>query len=166
MKIASATLRTFTTLHTWVGLVAGFALFVAFYAGAITVFHHELQVWQSPHAVDRPQESLADAQRLLDDVLARHPEARTHVGMLAFAHDHESGGADQLVPHLPVHDVPLSSMQPFMTSEASPTTWSPGVVEGNRLHGTLPVRRGPLDPADGTVAGGLHQWTAAMQTIS
>ena len=25
MKISSATLRTFTTLHTWVGLVAGFA---------------------------------------------------------------------------------------------------------------------------------------------
>ena len=82
MKLKSSTLRTYTTLHTWVGLVAGFALFVAFYAGAITVFHHELQFWQSPHAVERPQESLADAQKLLDDVLMRHPEARTHVGML------------------------------------------------------------------------------------
>ena len=82
MKIASATLRTFTTLHTWVGLVAGFALFVAFYAGAITVFHHELQVWQSPHAADRPQQTLGEAQRLLDETLRRHPEARKHVGML------------------------------------------------------------------------------------
>jgi len=82
MKIKSATLRTFTTLHTWVGLVAGFALFVAFYAGAITVFHHELQVWQSPHAAGRPQQSLADAQRLLDETLQRHPQARKHVGML------------------------------------------------------------------------------------
>jgi uncharacterized iron-regulated membrane protein len=82
MKLKSGTLRTYTTLHTWVGLVAGFALFVAFYAGAITVFHHELQFWQSPHAVDRPQETIADAQQLLDDVLARHPAARTHVGML------------------------------------------------------------------------------------
>jgi uncharacterized iron-regulated membrane protein len=82
MKIKSATLRTFTTLHTWVGLVAGFALFVAFYAGAITVFHHELQVWQSPHAADRPQQSLDDAQRLLDETLQRHPQARKHVGML------------------------------------------------------------------------------------
>ena len=82
MKIKSATLRTFTTLHTWVGLVAGFALFVAFYAGAITVFHHELQVWQSPHAADRPQQTLDDAQRLLDATLQRHPEARKHVGML------------------------------------------------------------------------------------
>lgn len=82
MKIRSATLRTFTTLHTWVGLVAGFALFVAFYAGAITVFHHELQFWQSPHAADRPRETLADAQRLLDETLRRHPKAREHVGML------------------------------------------------------------------------------------
>lgn len=82
MKLKSGTLRTYTTLHTWVGLVAGFALFVAFYAGAITVFHHELQFWQSPHAVDRPQETITDAQQLLDDVLARHPAARTHVGML------------------------------------------------------------------------------------
>lgn len=82
MKISSGTLRTYTTVHTWVGLVAGFALFVAFYAGAITVFHHELQFWQSPDAVERPRESLADAQRLLDEVLARHPAARQHVGML------------------------------------------------------------------------------------
>ena len=82
MKIKSATLRTFTTVHTWVGLVAGFALFVAFYAGALTVFHHELQLWQSPHAADRPQETLADAQRLLDETLRRHPKAREHVGML------------------------------------------------------------------------------------
>ena len=82
MKIRSATLRTFTTVHTWVGLVAGFALFVAFYAGAITVFHHELQLWQSPHAAERAPETLADAQRLLDETLRRHPKAREHVGML------------------------------------------------------------------------------------
>ena len=82
MKISSATLRTFTTLHTWVGLVAGFALFVAFYAGAITIFHHDLQAWQSPHGVNHAPQTPADAQRLLDETLARHPEARKHVGMV------------------------------------------------------------------------------------
>ncbi|KRG70906.1 PepSY-associated TM helix domain-containing protein [Pseudoxanthomonas dokdonensis] len=82
MKIKSATLRTFTTLHTWVGLVAGFALFVAFYAGAITVFHHDLMLWQSPPAATMAVESIDDAQRLLDDTLREHPEARAHVGML------------------------------------------------------------------------------------
>lgn len=82
MKLRSVTLRTFTTLHTWTGLVAGFALFVAFYAGAITVFHHDLQAWQSPHGLQRPVESLGDAQRLLDETLRLHPEARKHVGMV------------------------------------------------------------------------------------
>ena len=88
MKFSSQTLRTFTTLHTWVGLVAGFALFVAFYAGALTLFHHDLPLWQTPHAVDTPAASLDDAQRLLDGVLERHPAARTHVGMTFPGGDH------------------------------------------------------------------------------
>ena len=79
MKLQPATLRTFTTLHSWMGLVAGFALFVAFYAGAITVFHGDLQQWATPHV--SATGSLDDAQRLLDGVLAQHPEARQHVGM-------------------------------------------------------------------------------------
>jgi uncharacterized iron-regulated membrane protein len=81
MKLKPTTLRTFTTLHSWVGLVAGFALFVAFYAGAITVFHQDLQQWAAPHAIGAGTPSLADAQRLLDGVLAAHPEAREHLGM-------------------------------------------------------------------------------------
>ncbi|HAU81393.1 MAG TPA: hypothetical protein DCW96_12125 [Stenotrophomonas sp.] len=88
MKFSSQTLRTFTTLHTWVGLVAGFALFVAFYAGALTLFHHDLPLWQTPHAVDTPAASLDDAQRLLEGVLERHPAARAHVGMTFPGADH------------------------------------------------------------------------------
>lgn len=88
MKFSSQTLRTFTTVHTWVGLVAGFALFVAFYAGALTLFHHDLPLWQTPHAVDTPAASLDDAQRLLDGVLERHLAARAHVGMTFPGGDH------------------------------------------------------------------------------
>ncbi|MEO7065771.1 MAG: PepSY-associated TM helix domain-containing protein [Rhodanobacter sp.] len=80
MKLKPATLRTFTALHSWMGLVAGFALFVAFYAGAITVFHHDLQQWAAPHAAT-VSASLDDAQHLLDEVLARHPQAHDHLGM-------------------------------------------------------------------------------------
>lgn len=79
MKLKPATLRSFTSLHSWMGLLAGFALFVAFYAGAITVFHEPLQQWASPQLAQSA--SLHDAQQLLDDVLAQHPEARNHVGM-------------------------------------------------------------------------------------
>lgn len=88
MKFSSQTLRTFTTLHTWVGLVAGFALFVAFYAGALTVFHHDVPLWQTPQAVTQAPATLADTQRLLDGVLERHPAARTHVGMTFPGGDH------------------------------------------------------------------------------
>lgn len=82
MKLSSALLRRFSTLHTWAGIIAGFALFVAFYAGAITVFHHDLPQWQSPDVIERPVQTIDDAQRLLDMTLARYPDARRHVGML------------------------------------------------------------------------------------
>jgi len=78
LKLDSRTLRTFTLLHGWVGLLAGMALFVAFYAGAMTVFHHELPLWQG---AQRDASSLEQAQQLLDEVLERHPQARLHVGM-------------------------------------------------------------------------------------
>jgi uncharacterized iron-regulated membrane protein len=87
MKLKSTTLRNFTTVHSWVGLVAGFALFVAFYAGAITMFQQPLQQWATPHAIDSGIGSLDDAQRLLDGVLARHPEARSYLGMLFPGHE-------------------------------------------------------------------------------
>ncbi|MBO1746263.1 PepSY domain-containing protein [Stenotrophomonas sp. SI-NJAU-1] len=88
MKFSSQTLRTFTTLHTWVGLVAGFGLFVAFYAGALTLFHHDLPLWQTPGAATALPASLDDAQYLLDDVLATHADARRHVGMTFPGADH------------------------------------------------------------------------------
>ncbi|MDH5824987.1 PepSY-associated TM helix domain-containing protein [Luteimonas sp. RD2P54] len=72
----ATTLRTFLALHTWVGLVAGMGLFIAFYAGAITVFVHELQGWERPaEATPTRAQGLAGAQVLVDRVLARHPEA-------------------------------------------------------------------------------------------
>ncbi|HBK45524.1 MAG TPA: PepSY domain-containing protein [Xanthomonadaceae bacterium] len=72
----AATVRSFLSLHSWVGLVAGMALFIAFYAGAITVFTHELGDWQrqpaAPAAVQTPAQA---GQALMDAVLARHPQA-------------------------------------------------------------------------------------------
>ena len=43
-------LRRMIDLHAWVGMVSGLALFVAFFAGALNVFHHELHHWQEPHS--------------------------------------------------------------------------------------------------------------------
>jgi uncharacterized iron-regulated membrane protein len=76
----SSTLRTFISVHTWVGLVAGFFLFIAFYAGSVTLFHGELHAWQTPLATSgaggvataTPQ---GDPQALIDAVLRAHPKA-------------------------------------------------------------------------------------------
>lgn len=72
----AATLRTYLSVHTWVGLVAGMALFIAFYAGSITVFVHELQGWEKPHAAAPARaDGLAQSQALVDGVLRQHPQA-------------------------------------------------------------------------------------------
>ncbi len=78
----SATLRTFQTVHTWTGLIAGLALFIAFYAGAITVFHEDIHAWQSPHDRLAAVESLAQGQALVEKIVAEHPAARESVRLL------------------------------------------------------------------------------------
>lgn len=70
------TLRTFIDVHTWVGLIAGFALFIAFYAGAITVFTHELHEWDDFKTWNVHEDSIEDAQRLVQSVSERYPAAR------------------------------------------------------------------------------------------
>jgi len=77
----AATTRTFQTVHTWTGLMAGFALFVAFYAGALTVFHDDIAIWQNPpwrnaHDVEVPVSSL------IERLLAQHPETRDDFGIV------------------------------------------------------------------------------------
>jgi uncharacterized iron-regulated membrane protein len=70
----AATLRTYIAVHTWVGLIAGFGLFIAFYAGAVTLFHEELHAWETPlPQVAAPQHA---PQALIDAVLAAHPKAK------------------------------------------------------------------------------------------
>ena len=72
MKVA--TQRTFRAVHTWTGLIAGMALFIAFYAGAISVFVHELYDWQQQGELVQA-DSLQQAQPLVDALLQQQPEA-------------------------------------------------------------------------------------------
>lgn len=72
----AATLRAFLSVHSWMGLLAGMALFIAFYAGAITVFTHALSSWQTtpPATQAVPADPVAAAQTLLDTVITAHPQ--------------------------------------------------------------------------------------------
>ncbi|MCL7714798.1 PepSY-associated TM helix domain-containing protein [Stenotrophomonas mori] len=75
MKIGSDIIKVYKDVHIWVGIVCGLMLFVAFYAGAITMFEKPLERWATPpSALDAPP-PLADAEALLAAVVAAHPQA-------------------------------------------------------------------------------------------
>lgn len=75
MKLRADILRVYKDVHTWTGILCSLALFIAFYAGAITMFETPLQRWASPPATLAPPPPLHQAQQLVDAVLERHPEA-------------------------------------------------------------------------------------------
>jgi len=68
--------RTYKDIHSWVGIIAGLALFIAFYAGAITMFEEPLQRWASAPTELSPPPSLERTPQLINQVLVTHPEAR------------------------------------------------------------------------------------------
>lgn len=68
-------IRVYKSVHTWTGIVAGLALFVAFYAGALTMFKEPLTAWVTPAATVGQATGGDDAADLIARVLAVHPEA-------------------------------------------------------------------------------------------
>ena len=83
MKVA--TQRTFRAVHTWTGLIAGMALFIAFYAGAISVFVHELYDWHQQGEL-RQADSMQQAQPLIDQLLQQQPKAADGFTLLLPGH--------------------------------------------------------------------------------
>ncbi len=75
MKVRTDILRMYKEIHGWVGIVSGLALFIAFYAGAITMFEEPLQRWASPQAELAQPVPLEQAPQLVEAVLAERPEA-------------------------------------------------------------------------------------------
>jgi len=66
-------LRIYKSIHTWTGILCGMALFIAFYAGALTVFKAPLTQWASPPA-QHEAVPLANAEALIARTLAARPE--------------------------------------------------------------------------------------------
>ena len=75
MKIGSDIIKVYKDVHIWIGIVCGLMLFIAFYAGAVTMFEQPLQRWATPPSQLAPPPPLADAEKLLDAAVAAHPEA-------------------------------------------------------------------------------------------
>ncbi|MEE4451002.1 PepSY-associated TM helix domain-containing protein [Novosphingobium resinovorum] len=75
MKLPTDLVRMYKEIHGWVGIVAGLALFIAFYAGALTMFEEPLQRWASPPSTLAPAPSLERTPELVAKVKAAYPQA-------------------------------------------------------------------------------------------
>lgn len=70
--------RIYKSVHTWTGIVSGLALFIAFYAGALTVFKEPLRRWSTPPAAIVQPVPMDAVQPLIVQTLAGAPAgART-----------------------------------------------------------------------------------------
>ncbi len=63
--------RVYKAVHTWTGILTGMALFIAFYAGALTVFKVPLERWASAPVSHSYQVALSDTPRLITQTLER-----------------------------------------------------------------------------------------------
>ncbi|TXS94031.1 PepSY domain-containing protein [Parahaliea maris] len=68
--------KMYKDVHTWTGIVSGLFLFIAFYAGAITMFKEPLQHWASAPSGFGELTPLEDTPELISRVLAEYPDAR------------------------------------------------------------------------------------------
>lgn len=68
-------IKVYKDVHIWVGILSGLALFVAFYAGAITMFEKPLERWATPPDQLPAPIALERAPELIAATLAMHPEA-------------------------------------------------------------------------------------------
>ncbi|PNU02195.1 PepSY-associated TM helix domain-containing protein [Novosphingobium guangzhouense] len=75
MKLPTDLVRMYKEIHGWVGIIAGLALFIAFYAGALTMFEEPLQRWASPPSALAPPPSLKRTPELVAKVKAAYPDA-------------------------------------------------------------------------------------------
>lgn len=75
MKLRTDIVKMYKEIHGWVGIISGLGLFIAFFAGAITMFEAPLQRWASPPVELAAPVSLQRTPELVRAVLAAHPEA-------------------------------------------------------------------------------------------
>ncbi|MFC3053106.1 PepSY-associated TM helix domain-containing protein [Kordiimonas pumila] len=70
-------IKLYKDIHTWVGICSGLALFIAFYAGAITMFEKQINDWASPPSGIEAPLDLAETDRLLNATIEAYPEVKS-----------------------------------------------------------------------------------------
>lgn len=76
--IRTDVVRTYREIHSWVGVTCGLFLFIAFYAGAITMFEEPIRRWAAMPSALPDAPALAESAGLVDAVLEERPEARSN----------------------------------------------------------------------------------------
>jgi len=76
MKIRSDILRTYQSIHTWTGIIAGLVLFIGFYAGSLTMFKPQIEQWASPPAQHLPQVPTEHLDQLVEKSLSQYDNAQ------------------------------------------------------------------------------------------
>lgn len=88
MKIRPDIVQVYRDIHSWVGILCGLFLFVAFYAGSISMFEQPLQNWLTPDTALPPPAKMEEAQTLVQKALAEYPEAGRHYNIV-ISPDHD-----------------------------------------------------------------------------
>ncbi len=83
-------IRVYKTVHTWTGVTCGLALFICFYAGAITMFKDSLAAWVTPPAAANQFVDIAKVPALIDKVLLTQPDAHKALRLHFKDHEHAS----------------------------------------------------------------------------
>lgn len=69
-------IKTYKDIHSWVGIVSGMMLFIAFLAGALTMFRDPLTRWATPPATQfSAPVPVEHVEELIAAVSAAHPKA-------------------------------------------------------------------------------------------
>ncbi|MHA7601198.1 PepSY-associated TM helix domain-containing protein [Alicycliphilus sp. T452] len=152
--------RIYKSVHTWTGILSGMALFIAFYAGALTVFKEPLRRWSTPPAALVQPVPMDEAQPLIAQALATTPPAARVTLPLAGdqaiprlewqvrapgADDHDESAARHYTAtlgeggSLQVREQPPSRLVEFidvlhrvvgLPADSDPNRWVMGVVSG------------------------------------
>lgn len=78
MKIRPDIVQVYREVHSWAGILCGLFLFVAFYAGSISMFEQPLQNWFTPTPPLPKPVDLETTPELLQKAFAEYPQADTH----------------------------------------------------------------------------------------
>lgn len=156
-------IRIYKAVHTWTGIVAGMALFIAFYAGAITIFKEPLARWAAPPAAEAAGAvaSLSEAQTLIVRTLREHPDVAKDFRLHLDTAEHLPAGLAWQVRDEGTDDHDHSSARHFVATldaagavrveEAHPSRLAEFIDVLHRVVG-LPVDRDPNRWVMGVVA--------------